>query len=141
MIFYDEILGELTWDETIEGYTGTITIDGLPVEIFLLLMNEENKYQFLEYARQQIAWIKENTQIAKLYASQKLLEIKNEAWLEEDEPPITEEEFINQLNLTSIGIYLGGDASIGFEASEALFWGHDVSVELDSSGNFQDASF
>lgn len=60
-------------------------------------------------------------------AVEELLEIKNEAWLEEGESVISAEAFRRRLTLDSISIHLDGELEFSFLDGD-LFWGHMVVV-------------
>ena len=96
---------------------------------------EEVPVLFISGDRQQIdtaietvgpLWVDQKTWDDRFrrYAAESLLETKNDFWLEEKEPPVSEEDFISRLSLQWIQVYPGG----GFEfwyADGDLFWHHD----------------
>ena len=67
------------------------------------------------------------------FAVAKLLCLKNETWLEEDEPPISESEFIERMSLQSISVYPDGSFEFMHDDGD-LFWGHAIQV----TGNLHD---
>jgi hypothetical protein len=67
------------------------------------------------------------------FAVKELLAIKNDAWLGEDELPLTADEFIGRMELMSISF--SGDGSFEFWHDDGdLFWGHSIQV----CGNLKD---
>ena len=62
-----------------------------------------------------------------------LLELKNDAWLDEDESEVSAEEFIARMELSSVSIHADGGFEFWFDDGD-LFWGHSIMV----SGNIQD---
>lgn len=59
-----------------------------------------------------------------------LLELKNEAWVEEGVGPVTPDEFRTRLQLKEVTIAEDGSVTVVF-ADRGLFWGHDVVMETD----------
>jgi hypothetical protein len=56
-----------------------------------------------------------------------LLELKNEAWLSDDEHPLTAEEFRARILLEAVMLYSRGDVEFFFEDGD-LFSGHAILV-------------
>jgi hypothetical protein len=67
------------------------------------------------------------------YAVQELLSLKNEAWLDDDEPTITAEEFVARMTLSSITVRAGGEFEFWHNDGD-LFLGHSIQV----CGNLRD---
>lgn len=61
------------------------------------------------------------------YAVAQLLPLKNEAWLEEGESPVTPEEFRQRMELQSIGIEPDGQFTFWHNDGD-LFWGHSIQI-------------
>ncbi len=61
------------------------------------------------------------------YAADELLETKNDVWLEEDEEPISREDFINTLTLKRVEFNADG-ITFWYDDGD-LFWGHTVTVD------------
>ena len=67
-----------------------------------------------------------------------MLELKNKTWLDENEEPLTSEQFKNCMVLKSIAIWT--DGSVEFYHNDGdLFFGHYILVTMDSSDRFLDA--
>jgi hypothetical protein len=67
---------------------------------------------------------------AKDKAVDRLLDLKNESWLDEDEgeEPLSEEEFRANMRLTAVQI--AADGSIEFTFADGdMFFGHDIVVK------------
>ena len=60
-------------------------------------------------------------------AATDLLELKNENWLGDDEPPLTREQFRSKMKIQSIGVGSEGSVSFWFDDGD-LFWGHVICV-------------
>jgi hypothetical protein len=53
--------------------------------------------------------------------------LKNESWLDEDEAPVTPEQFRSRLVFQEISVDLDGTFTITF-GDDDLFWGHAIHV-------------
>ena len=76
--------------------------------------------------------IEENIETARKFAAQKLLDLKNNTWLEKDEEPLTAEEFAERLVLAEV-ISMGDIVEFWFDDDD-IFWGHRVRVDLHPVG-------
>ena len=72
-------------------------------------------------------------------AAHKLLEVKNDSWLEDGEVAITADEFIQRMKLESITVDEDGKFNFWFEDGD-LFFGHSIEVRGDAKGAFFDSS-
>ena len=71
-------------------------------------------------------------------ASEDLLELKNDSWLEEDEEELDAEKFEARLELESIEVRPDGEFCFWFEDGD-LFWGHSITVEGTLEGGPEQA--
>lgn len=60
-------------------------------------------------------------------ASKDLLELKNDAWLDDEEKELTTDEFESRMELECIEVYPNGEFCFWFDDGE-LFWGHSITV-------------
>ncbi len=72
------------------------------------------------------------------YAVAELLPLKNESWLDEDEKPITPEQFRSRMSLESLVFYPDGDVTF-YHRDGDLFWGHCIQIGMNNRGDFHDA--
>jgi hypothetical protein len=73
-------------------------------------------------------------------AVEKLLPLKNECWLGDDEAEITSEDFKARMTLQSISV--GSDGRFGFHHDDGdLFWGHTILVSGNLKEGLNDAEF
>ncbi|MCR5557242.1 MAG: DUF2262 domain-containing protein [Butyrivibrio sp.] len=66
------------------------------------------------------------------YAADELLETKNDVWLEEDEEPISKEDFVDTLILKKVEFNAEG-VTFWYDDGD-LFWGHYVTVDSSADG-------
>jgi hypothetical protein len=72
------------------------------------------------------------------FAVEKLLSLKNESWLGEDEPELTPGDFKKKTKLQSINV--SGDGSFEFWHDDGnLFWGHSIQIRGTLKDGLADA--
>ena len=69
--------------------------------------------------------------------SDELLKLKNQHWLDDEEPPISKEAFLSQIRLESIVVHLDGYFEAWFNDGN-LFWGHAINVSASVDGSISD---
>ena len=82
------------------------------------------------------AWLDINFDNAKKYAARELIEAKNDNWLEEDELPITESQFMETIEFDGILAFSDDSFQIFFDDGK-LFAGHHIVVDVDKKFNFE----
>ena len=75
---------------------------------------------------------------AKEYTVKKLLKLKNDLWLEEDEKEVTKKEFRARMKFTSLYVF-SESANFYFDDGD-LFWGHSIEVNVNKNLEFTDAN-
>jgi hypothetical protein len=61
------------------------------------------------------------------FAAHKLVKLKNRTWLDEDEPKMTNDEFIKKIQLKSIYLSLKNKFKFCFDDKD-IFWGHNIII-------------
>ena len=74
---------------------------------------------------------------AKEYSAHKLLELKNDSWLEEDEKEVTEKEFKERIKFT--GLHIFSESANFYFDDDDLFWGHIIEVTVNQKLEFTNA--
>src|SRR5207249_3318350 len=72
------------------------------------------------------------------FAVQKLLPLKNDAWLDEGEVEVTADQFQDRMTLDSITVYPNGSFEFWHHDGD-LFWGHSIQVRGSLSEGPTDA--
>lgn len=137
--YSDSIFGTLTFDRQFNWYTGNVMWNGKSVTLDLSVDDPENIEPSLQIAKalwqDQITW---NNCISD-YAVEKLLQLKNEYWLgdeddeEEQEEEVTPQQFKARMSLETISIDTDGEFEFWHNDGD-LFFGHSILV----SGNLAD---
>ena len=111
------------------------------------LFKEEIEYYFSADNKEELKKVKnifsniELTQFiekAKEYTAHKLLKLKNDLWLEEDEKEVTKKDFKDRMKFTSLYVF-SESANFYFDDGN-LFWGHTIEVTINQNLEFIDAN-
>ncbi|MBD2534888.1 DUF2262 domain-containing protein [Nostoc flagelliforme FACHB-838] len=94
-----EILGELQYNNEFNCYENQVVFDEKQLLISLSVEDNAQVESILTRASIIVRNLKHYAKNAEEYAVKKLLELKNEAWLDEDEAFLTSEEFKNLMIL------------------------------------------
>lgn len=107
------------------------------------LFKEEIEYYFSADNKEELKKVKnifsniELTQFiekAKEYTAHKLLKLKNDLWLEEDEKEVTKKDFKERMKFTSLYVF-SESANFYFDDGD-LFWGHTIEVTINQNLEF-----
>ena len=85
------------------------------------------------------SWLPSTYEIIRDFCASKLLSLKNETWLEEDEEPLTKERFAEIITLKSIAAYSDGSLTLYFDDND-IFWGHSIVVYVRKNHVLYDAN-
>ena len=132
-------LGPLTFDPRLDGYSAQVSVEGRDVGIHLFPGGRDGNGPGLKAAAGLALGLAALVRDAKQYAATMLLSIKNEAWLDADEPELTLEAFVERMQIESVGVNEDGSADLYFEDGD-LFWGHVIVVARGTHGAFEEAS-
>jgi hypothetical protein len=132
-------LGLLRYNDRYDWYEGQIIFQTLEVSIKLATDDEGNIKSILDRANYVVVHLEIYSENAKDYAVEKLLKLKNEAWLDENEELLTPTQFKNRMILESINISSEGDLNFYYNDGD-LFFGHCISITINNSDRFVDAN-
>ena len=83
-------------------------------------------------------WLQTNLDKSKEFTASKLLNLKNENWLSENEDPISSKKFIETIEFDGILAFAEGGFEIYFMDHD-LFGGHTIIVDVNEDFEFEDA--
>lgn len=78
-----------------------------------------------------------NTRV-KEFAADRLLPLKNDNWLQEDESDLSREDFISRMTLKEISADEGGSFTFWHDDGD-LFWGHTIAISGNIAEGLKDA--
>lgn len=133
----DDVLGTLTWDDNLNWFSGKFTDGRVTFEIFLKPDDTGSIAFALERARHVVQKRDEYIQLAKSLAAENLLDLANE-WNEDDEHPLTAEDFMLRITLESM--VFAADGGLTFYHNDGdMFWGHSVQLCIDKNDRYASA--
>jgi hypothetical protein len=102
LVIQHPILGDLTYEEVLQGYVGSIELSEMPLKINLVA-DAEN----VETLGNQLISFLESDEFEDAFIAglEKLLEIKNRNWLNDGEAEYTLEELFDFVSLDAIVMY------------------------------------
>jgi hypothetical protein len=123
----DPTFGTLTFNRDVDWWEANVAWLNQPIQLFLSVEEPADLESVLASAR--ILWQNQAqwSQRVQDFAIDKLLELKNDSWLEEDEEPLTASQFVERMTLESITIYPDGGFDFLHNDGD-LFWGHSIQV-------------
>lgn len=102
LVINHPILGDLIYEELLKGYVGSIELSEMPLKINLVANEDEIE----ELGTQLIEFLEsEDFETVFIAGLEKLLEIKNTNWLNDDEAAYTLEELCDFASLDAIVMY------------------------------------
>ena len=129
----DERFGTLTFDRRVSWYSGTAKWNGQTVNLNVNVEsdNELESALMVAYA----LWDNESNWQQRVvdYAVEKLLPLKNDNWLADDETELNSKQFKSKMTLESISVHADGGFEFWHDDGD-LFWGHSIQI----SGNLSD---
>ena len=93
---------------------------------------------FVQNVNQQLDWLSRSKDLFDDVIKRDLLQLKNASWLDEDQPPMNAEEFLQSIRLTSINFTSHAAFSLDFDDG-GLFEGHSFFVYVSSKGKVEKA--
>jgi hypothetical protein len=126
--FDDPVFGTFTLNRRYDWFTADTVWDGDVVSLNLMAEKPTDHQAALKVAH--ALWDAENSWSARIrdYAVCKLLPLKNDNWLDEDETEITADQFNERMSLESVTVYPDGEFEFWHEDGD-LFWGHSILIK------------
>ncbi len=131
--FRDSQFGLFTLDRRVNWYEARTKWGSLPVRLVIDAHKPKTMEKALTVARSLWACRKEWQQRIAKYATEKLLPLKNESWLGEDETELTAREFAKRMAVETICVRANGSFEFWYSDGD-LFWGHSIRVSGNLTG-------
>jgi hypothetical protein len=136
--YIDDNLGTLVYDKGVEWFSKNMQWCSNYAE----LVFNTNDVDELKRMIRDYSFVLENNKEwdvkAREFAALKLLDLKNDFWLDEDEAELTHSDFVNRIGLESLSIESDGGLTFWFKDGD-IFAGHVIIVKANSNGEFLDA--
>ncbi len=135
---HHRVLGYIRLQEDQRSYEGQFSWEGETVPMYIECEKGQDHARCLDVVLKIRPRIERYLSAAKNYAASSMIQLKNDAWLDDGESLVTEEEFRNRMVLESVIVNGDGTASLTFLDGD-IFWGHWIVVEFDENGTPTDA--
>ena len=134
----NNIIGRLTFNEQLQWFETTYETQSYSFQLFIDIDERKSLLKTLPIAVEVINNIHKIDKLAKQFAANNLLELKNSTWLEEDETTLNEDNFVKKMALNSISFDKKMAYTLSYNDSD-LFWGHTISVNFTKQGDPKNA--
>ena len=134
----DELFGKLTLNKRVNWYEAEAMWNGLHVKIQLSVNEQDDAGESLKTAH--ALWQSQDEWDQRIhdFAVQKLLPLKNDTWLDDDELEVTADQFKDRMTLEAVTVY--SDGSFAFWHNDGdLFFGHAIMIKGTLSDGPTDA--
>lgn len=139
-VYYeDAVLGRFELDRSVNFFEGFVTWNEQKVHYYFDNGGQERNTAALQVMHNMLSDAASWDQKIRTFAAQSLLDLKNDEWLDEDEEPLTMEEFSSRLKLQSIDTDYEGQFNFWFDDDD-IFWGHSVVVTGTLQDGLQEAN-
>lgn len=112
-----------------DAFEAEVIIDGKSHNMTILDFSRDQEDEVRQMCDAIVDWLKGNLNHCKWFAASQLLTLKNDSWLQEDEMPLTEEQFAQKIIFDGIYAFSDGSFEVFFLDND-IFWGHHISVDL-----------
>jgi hypothetical protein len=127
IVIRHESLGKLKFERTLEWYQGGMKWLGKRIELNVSTDEDGGHLDAAETAVSLMQDMKKWDSLVKDFAVSKLLPLKNENWLNEDEKELSPVDFVKRMKLNSITVYPKGRFEFMHDDGD-MFWGHAIQV-------------
>jgi hypothetical protein len=135
--FFNDVFGRLEWDGRLGGWLGGIDWPpGQNTEVVIWLPGDDVAGG-LRAAAEGLEWLQDHEGQARRSVAEEMLEVYNDAWLEEG-GPLTAAELFRRLELLRVGFEEDGSLLLSYDAGD-LFGGHVVDAEFGPNHSFRGA--
>lgn len=123
----DSQFGTFTLDKSVDWFEGGATWCGQKIQLTLDIDDSGKPDRALDVARKLWSEMEDWKKKVDEYAVAKLLDLKNDNWLDEEENELTPQEFKNKMTLESISVHPAGNFEFWHDDGD-LFWGHSIQI-------------
>lgn len=134
----DKLLGTLTWNNDLDEFCSEIMHGKAAVKL-RLGAEPDQLAPVMDRARKITTDLKNYDRKAREYMCRMMLQLKNETWLDDGEQPLTAEQFMSALILSSISFSTSNKVEFFYDDGD-IFWGHTVIVDMDAKDEFTDTT-
>lgn len=139
-ISLNSALGEFIYDKEYDQYSVDYNDGKQSFEISITVDGVESNDELITLLKKVETLVKSKYyESALLEMEEEMINLKNGAWLEDEEPEMTTDEFRKRITIKSITFYEDGSSEI-FCDDDDIFWGHYILIGTNENGIFDDVS-
>jgi hypothetical protein len=135
----DPLLGRLIFNRRVGWFEGQVKWLGKTIDVALSANGGHDTHAAIQSAHVFLDSMLEWSQKISNLAVAKLLNLKNECWLDEGEQNVSSAEFLNRMQPASFTVYPDGSFEFWHDDGE-LFWGHSILISGSLSNGVTNAS-
>lgn len=132
------IINEVSFNQDSADFEAVMSDSTQTFKLTLLDFNEDQSDEAKRLASSICNWLSSNLLSVKAFAASRLKEIKNTSWLEGGEKPISEQDFIQKIELDAVNAYSEGSFDVFFNDND-LFLGHSIVVNVSNNFTLKNA--
>lgn len=132
-------MGDIKFNDSSECFETLLIFNSKSHDLSICDFDKNDYGQAKALALKLKDWLENNLSKAKEYAASKLLKIKNENWLSEQEKPISSNKFVELIEFEGVLVFAEGSFEIYFNDHD-LFGGHTIIVDINEKFEFEDAN-
>lgn len=138
VVISDPEFGDFKLDRSVDWFCGEATWAGTKIRLELSAGEHADADRCLRVTK--ALWDDQSSWSAKIseYVVTRLLQLKNDSWLDEEESPVTRESFQSRVSLESVIVYPDGAFEFWHDDGD-LFWGHSIQVSGSLADGLTDA--
>ena len=136
----DEQFGVFTLDRSVNWHEAETRWEGAPVRLTLDTEDPKGAFPHNSLSQARRLWSEAPKWAVNVRSTviQKLLELKNDGWLEDGEQPLSADDFWGRVKLQSITVRADGSFEFWYDDGD-LFWGHSIMADGSFTEGFTDA--
>lgn len=138
VVYEDVALGSFELDRRVNWFSGSVRWGTSSVGLNLMPDDRGQISSSLEVARE--LWANQSvwTEKVRNFSASRLLDLKNESWLDADEAPLAASDFAGKVSIASVVIDADGTCEFWLDDG-ALFAGHSIVVRGSVSNGLVEA--
>lgn len=126
-------VGIMEFNERLQWFTTYYAEGSYSFELIIDVDSRDEVLKLLPSVQDMLARFEMVDSDAKVFAADELIELKNNAWLEDDEEPVSMTDFISRIAVESVSFDADGEFEVCY-ADDNLFGGHSIIVYCDRNG-------
>lgn len=132
-------LDDIKFNDSTDDFETFLTFNSKSYDFSICDFDKNDYGQAKALALKIKEWLENNLSKAKEYAASKLLKLKNENWLSEQEKPLSLSKFLETIEFDGILAFSEGSFEIYFNDHD-LFGGHTIIVDISETFEFENAN-